>query len=153
MRGTYDIPDAIIDAHAAGVPFSADGADEGGRGGAVGGQGGDEHHEYHELGAGGMLRGWAHEGMLRAARLLLPEVLSPLLLLHASGYRIVLTGHSLGGSVASIQSGLLPHPSPSPFTPTLHHHPSPSPFTTTLHHHPSTPPFNTTLHHHPSPPP
>ena len=51
--------------------------------------------------------GFAHSGVLEAAQWLLAEVLLPLHQLHASGYRVVLCGHSLGAGVASVLTVLL----------------------------------------------
>ena len=117
IRGTNDLSDVLIDANAAGVPFSAydddhsramatssartgrrhDG-DLGGEASPAEGDGDDDARPLH---------GWAHEGMLEAARWLLPDVLTPLMHLHASGYAIVLCGHSLGAGIAAILTVLL----------------------------------------------
>jgi hypothetical protein len=89
----------------------ADGGDGGG------GSSSDDDEEAAGGGDGGgrtRLRGWAHEGMLQAARTLVAEVLTPLMMLAAEGYRIVMSGHSLGGGVASILTILL-----RPFIPSV----------------------------------
>ncbi|KAL1504977.1 hypothetical protein AB1Y20_008743 [Prymnesium parvum] len=78
VRGTNDLSDAMIDARALGQRLDACGA-----------------------------TGWAHSGMLTAARWLLDELRAPLLQLAAAGYRLVLTGHSLGAGVATLLAALL----------------------------------------------
>ncbi|KOO26911.1 zinc finger fyve domain-containing protein, partial [Chrysochromulina tobinii] len=120
IRGTNDLSDVLIDANAAGVPFSAYDADpsrasatssarsgrrrDGDEGGEASAAGGDDAGEGDDARP---LHGWAHEGMLEAARWLLPDVLTPLMHLHASGYAIVLCGHSLGAGIAAILTVLL----------------------------------------------
>ena len=48
-----------------------------------------------------------HAGMLTAARWLLDELRLPLLQLDAAGYRLLLTGHSLGAGVATLLTALV----------------------------------------------
>lgn len=78
VRGTNDLSDAMIDSRALGQKFE------------VGG-----------------ISGWAHSGMLSAARWLREELLTPLTLLSAAGYSLVFTGHSLGAGVAVVLTALL----------------------------------------------
>lgn len=51
-------------------------------------------------------RGWAHGGMAEAADWLLQETLPSLCTLARQGYRIRLTGHSLGAGCATLLGGL-----------------------------------------------
>lgn len=57
--------------------------------------------------------GWAHSGYLRALRRLLPQVVSALGVMAASrsydGYSTTVTGHSQGGSVATLFAALIGH--------------------------------------------
>ncbi|KAL3906496.1 MAG: hypothetical protein SGPRY_010526 [Prymnesium sp.] len=84
VRGTNDLSDAMIDARALGQRLS-----------------------LKRMGGAGVVDGWAHCGMLTAARLLFDELFEPLTLLHEAGHQLLLTGHSLGAGVAVLLAALL----------------------------------------------
>lgn len=84
VRGTNDLSDAMIDARALGQRLS-----------------------LKRMGGAGVVDGWAHCGMLTAARLLFNELFEPLTLLHEAGHQLLLTGHSLGAGVAVLLAALL----------------------------------------------